>query len=144
MTLLRLRMTPWPHGYSLYEIVYGRPPSIIKQMSTNLPQVRGDESSQQKEQLGKVINQVTTTCPRSGRRPGGATPHPRSGEAAERSNPTSKEWRLHGQRRAERSYSTFQVRRGGHEEIPLVQGWRNPSKMVGVARGHQRADTLKP
>ena len=58
----------------------------------------------------------------------------------------------------------FKVRRGGHEEIPLVQGkaavavlcWssheeiphvqgkRNPSKMVGVVRGHQRADTLKP
>ena len=28
-------------------------------MSTNLPQVRGDEISQQMEQLGKVINQVT-------------------------------------------------------------------------------------
>ena len=25
-----------------------------------------------------------------------------------------------------------------------VQGKRNPSKMVGVARGHQRADTLTP
>ena len=31
-----------------------------------------------------------------------------------------------------------------HEELPHVQGTRNPSKMVGVARGHQRADTLKP
>ena len=30
------------------------------------------------------------------------------------------------------------------EEIPHPQGKRNPSKMVGVARGHQRADTLKP
>ena len=30
------------------------------------------------------------------------------------------------------------------EGIPHVQGKRNPSKMVGVARGHQRADTLKP
>ena len=30
------------------------------------------------------------------------------------------------------------------EEIPLVQGKRNPSKTVGVTRGHQRADTLKP
>ena len=30
------------------------------------------------------------------------------------------------------------------EEIPHVQGKRNPSKMVGVARGHQRADTRKP
>ena len=30
------------------------------------------------------------------------------------------------------------------EEIPHAQGKRNPSKMVGVARAHQRADTLKP
>ena len=36
------------------------------------------------------------------------------------------------------------TRRGGCEEIPLVQGKRNPSKTIGVARGHQRADTLKP
>ena len=41
---------------------------------------------------------------------------------AERSNPTSKEWWLCRCRRAERSYSTFKIRRGGHEEIPLVQG----------------------
>ena len=57
----------------------------------------------------------------------------------------------------------FKVRRGSCEEIPLVQGKeqqlpfagaavkrypilgkRNPSKMVSVARGHQRADKLKP
>ena len=63
-------------------------------------------------------------------------------------------------RRAERSYSTFKVRRSGREEIPLVQGKehrlhfagaavkryptakvRETKKMVGVARGHQRADT---
>ena len=30
------------------------------------------------------------------------------------------------------------------EEIPHAQGKRNPSKMVGVARGQQRANTLKP
>ena len=30
------------------------------------------------------------------------------------------------------------------EEKPHVEGMRNPSKTVGVARGHQRADTLKP
>ena len=58
MALLRHRMTPQSHGYSLYEIVYGRRPPIIKQVSTNLPQVRGDGISQQMEQLGKVINQV--------------------------------------------------------------------------------------
>ena len=33
---------------------------------------------------------------------------------------------------------------GVDTEIPHVQGKRNPSKMVGVARGHQKADTLKP
>ena len=58
----------------------------------------------------------------------------------------------------------MKVRNGGSKEIPLIQGkeqWlcfagaavkryphvqgkRNPSKMVGVTRGHQRADTLKP
>ena len=31
-----------------------------------------------------------------------------------------------------------------HKEIPHFQGKRNPSKMVGVARGRQRTDTLKP
>ena len=56
----------------------------------------------------------------------------------------SKERWLRGHRRAERSYSTFMVGRGGGEEIPLVQGKRNESKTVSVARGHQRADTLKP
>ena len=50
---------------------------------------------------------------------------------------------LRRRRRAERSYSTFKVRRGGGDEIPLVQGKRNPSKMVSVARGHQKEDTLK-
>ena len=30
------------------------------------------------------------------------------------------------------------------EGIPHAQGKRNPSKMAGIARGHQRTDTLKP
>ena len=30
------------------------------------------------------------------------------------------------------------------EDMPHIQGKRNPSEMVGVARVHQRADTLKP
>ena len=57
----------------------------------------------------------------------------------------------------------MKVRKGSSEEIPFVQGKeqrlrfagaavkryptskvRNPSKTVGVARGNQRADTLKP
>ena len=64
--------------------------------------------------------------------------------------PTSNERWLHGHKRAERSYSTFKVRRGGSEEIPLVLGkeqWlrfkRNPNKMVDVARGI-REQTHKP
>ena len=36
------------------------------------------------------------------------------------------------------------VRNGGGKMILLVQGKRNPSKMVGTERGHQRADTVKP
>ena len=53
--------------------------------------------------------------------------------AAERSYTTSKERWLHGRRRAERSYSTFKVRRGGHEEIPLVQGKEQRLHFTGAA-----------
>ena len=52
----------------------------------------------------------------------GATPGPRLGAAAERSNVTSKELWLPGCRRAKRSYFVFKVRRGGHEKIFFVQG----------------------
>ena len=41
---------------------------------------------------------------------------------AKMSNPTSKEWWLSRCSRAERSSSMFKVRRGGREEITLVQG----------------------
>ena len=41
---------------------------------------------------------------------------------ARRTNPTSKEPCLHGCRRAYRSYPTLKGRKGGGEEIPLVQG----------------------
>ena len=51
-------MTPQSHGSSPYEIVYGRPPPIIKQVSTNLPQVREDRILHQME-LGQAINRVT-------------------------------------------------------------------------------------
>ena len=48
--------------------------------------------------------------------------------------------------RAEGSYSMFKVRSSSCTllEQPHAQGKRDASKMVGVARGHQRADTLKP
>ena len=54
--LLILRVTPQSHGYSPYEIVYGRSAPIVRQVWANLPQVRGDGISQQMEQLGKIIN----------------------------------------------------------------------------------------
>ena len=57
----------------------------------------------------------------------------RSGAAAERSNPTSKERWLHGHRRAERSYSTFKVRRGGSEEISLIQDKKQRLRFAGAA-----------
>ena len=73
---------------------------------------------------------ATTPRPRSGGcagagGPRGAIPCSRSGGVAVRRYPSSKVW-------------------SSREEIPHAQGKRNPSKMVGVARGHQRADTLKP
>ena len=52
---------------------------------------------------------------------------------AKRSNPTFKERQLRGGRRAERSYSTFKVRRGGCEEIPLVQGKEQRLSFAGAA-----------
>ena len=41
--------------------------------------------------------------------------------------------RLRGCRRAERSYSTFKVRRGGSEEIPLIQGKEQRLRFAGAA-----------
>ena len=65
--------------------------------------------------------------------PRGATLCSKSGETAERGNPTSKERQQHGRRRAERSYSTFKVRRGGCEEIPLIQGKEQRLHFAGAA-----------
>ena len=49
---------------------------------------------------------------------------------------------------AKRSYPMSKVRSSSctysHEEIPHVQGKRNPSETVGAEKGHQRADRLKP
>ena len=53
--------------------------------------------------------------------------------AAEWSNPMSREQQLHRPRRAKRSYSMFKVRRGGREEIPLVQGKDQRLRFAGAA-----------
>ena len=58
---------------------------------------------------------------------------PKGRAVAERSYPTFKERWLLRCRRAERGYSTFKVRRGGSEEIPLVQGKEEQLGFVGAA-----------
>ena len=60
--------------------------------------------------------------------PRGATPHPRSRAAAKRIYLMSKERQLRGCRRAERSYSTFKVRRSD-----LVQGTEQQLRFAGAA-----------
>ena len=54
------------------------------------------------------------------RRPRGAFPHLQGAAAV-------------GHRRAERSCSTFKVRRGGREEIPLVHGKEQWLRFAGAA-----------
>ena len=138
----RLQRTAQPRGAT------PRPKSgAAAERSYPTPEVRGGDQ----EELPHARAQ--------GRWPRGATPHPRSGSAAERSNPTSKEQWLHGCWRAERSYSMFKVKRGDFvqgkqqwlrfaraavKRYPTSKVTETPSKMVGVKRGHQRADTLKP
>ena len=45
---------------------------------------------------------------------------------------SKKQW-LRGRKRAERIYSTFKVRRGGCEEIPLIQGKEQRLRFAGAA-----------
>ena len=75
----------------------------------------------------------------------GATPRPRTGVAADsypmsevwgggqEEQPRAKELRLCGHRRAKGSYSMFKVRRGGREEIPLIQDKEQWLHFVGAA-----------
>ena len=64
--------------------------------------------------------------------PRGATSCSRSGQVVVRRYPSSKV-RSSGCPLLEQPW-----------RVPHIQGKRNPSKMVSVVRGHQRADTLKP
>ena len=50
-----------------------------------------------------------------------------------KSNPTSKEGQLHKHRRDKRRYSTFKVRRGSREEIPLDHGKEQRLHFAGAA-----------
>ena len=53
--------------------------------------------------------------------------------AAGWSSPISKEWHLCGRQRAYWSYSTFKVRRGSGEVIPLFQGKEQWLRFAGAA-----------
>ena len=75
---------------------------------------------------------------------GRATPHPKSGAAAERSSPKLKEQWQRGHKRAQRSYSTFKVRRGSHEGIPLVQGKEQWLRFAGATMKRYPKDTKDP
>ena len=66
------------------------------------------------------------------RQPRGASPRPRSGAAAERSYPTSKEWLLRGA--GELRGATPRSRSGGtREKVPLVQGKEQRLRFAGAA-----------
>ena len=84
---------------------------------------------------------AATNCTETWQR--GPTPCPRSGAAAGRSNPTSKERWLRERRRAERSYSTFKVRRGSGEEIPLIQGKEQRLHFAGTAMKRYRTSKVR-
>ena len=82
---------------------------------------------------------------------GGPTPRPRSHGCMGAGEPRGAIPLWRWGRAVVRRYPLSKVRSNkaalcwsSHAEIPRVQGKRNPSKTVGVARGHQRADTLKP
>ena len=83
-----------------------------------------------------------------GRWLGGATPRPRSGGCTGVGVPRGTIPRSRSEGAAVRRYPSFKVRSSRcallEQPLPHTQGKRNPSKTVGVARGHQKADTLKP
>ena len=85
-----------------------------------------------------------------GWRPRGATPRPRSSGCADAGRSRGATPRSMSGGATVRRYPPSKVGAAAglcwssREEIPHAQGKRNPSKTVGVARGHQRADTLKP
>ena len=64
---------------------------------------------------------------------GRSYPNPEVRVVAKRSYHMSKEWWLRGCRRTKRSYSMSKVRRGGRQEIPLVQGKEQRLCFAGAA-----------
>ena len=75
----------------------------------------------------------TSLHPRPGAAAGRSNPRLRPGVVAERTNLTSKEPWLRGGKRAWRSYPMLKVRKGGGEEISLVQGKEQWLRFAGAA-----------
>ena len=69
--------------------------------------------------------------------------HSMESQRVGRSNPTSKEWWLHGHRKAERSYSMFKVRRAGREEILLIPGKEQQLHFAGAAMKRYPTSTAR-
>ena len=90
-----------------------------------------ETKSQNCKASGNVINQLFGQTMGAGG-PRGATPCSRSGGGVVRRYPSSK------------VRNSAALCWSSHEEIPQVQGKRNPSKMVGTEKGHQWADRWKP
>ena len=98
---------------------------MAQEWREEIPHVQGQERQQRGVPMTRVRSHSREEIPNvQGQEwwPRGVTPLPRLGAMSERTYPTSKKRWLHGHRKAKRSYSTYKVRRGSHEEILLVQG----------------------
>ena len=76
------------------------------------PKVRGSGRECQAATAQERLRGATP-CPRLGRQPRAVSPHQRSGQRLTGATPRPRSRGCAGLRRAERSYSTFKVRRGG-------------------------------
>jgi hypothetical protein len=59
LALLRAHCTPRPSGYSPFEILYGRPPSIINRLREELRQIRNLDMSWYLQALGKILHHIS-------------------------------------------------------------------------------------
>ena len=112
---------------------------LYSERSSPKPEVRGGS----REELPHIWGQWWRTR--------GATPWPFQGWGLRGANPCPRSSGCVGTRglrgatpRSKSGGATSALCWSSGEEIPHVQGKRNPSKTVGVVRGHQRAETLKP
>ena len=97
------------------------------------PKVRGSDRECQAVTAQERRPRGASPCPTSEVGPRGTTPPWRSVAPPKRSYPTAKKLQLRRRRRAERSYSTFKVRRGGREKIALLQGKEQRLRSAGAA-----------